>query len=133
MQIFRNQPPKRRRRVKTNDAKGFGSKRPAPPSPSHIPTVNITPSPAQLLPVPDYNQTLTIISPCADNAPNSHPLPGAMDDLSPWQRRGTDHPTRDAAICNLISSKFDAVITSIDGEIFSGDEKELGTCTADIC
>ena len=30
-----------------------------------------------------------------------------------------------STICDLISSKFDSVITSIDGEIFSGDEREL--------
>ena len=29
------------------------------------------------------------------------------------------------ALCDLISSKFNAVITSIDGETFSGDEQEL--------
>lgn len=29
------------------------------------------------------------------------------------------------ALCDLISSKFDAVITSIDGENFTGNEKEL--------
>lgn len=29
------------------------------------------------------------------------------------------------ALCDLIASKFDAVLTSIDGETFSGDEQEL--------
>lgn len=133
MLIFGNQPPKCRRRVKSNDAKGFGRTQPAPPSPSHVQTVNINPPPAQLPSVPNYNQTSTVISPLANNAPHSHPLQGTMDDLSPWQRRGSDYPTQDAAICDLISSKFDAVITSIDGEIFSGDEKELGTCTVGLC
>lgn len=32
----------------------------------------------------------------------------------------------DPALCDLISSKLDAIITSIDGESFSGDERELG-------
>lgn len=31
----------------------------------------------------------------------------------------------DEALCNLISTKFDAVITSIDGETFAGYEQEL--------
>lgn len=31
-----------------------------------------------------------------------------------------------AALCDLISSKFDDIITLIDGEMFSGDERELG-------
>lgn len=38
---------------------------------------------------------------------------GALDDkLSAWQRQ-------------LISAKLDAIITQIDGEVFSGDEREL--------
>ena len=129
MLIFGNQPPKCRRRVKSNDAKGFGSKQPAPPLPSHIQAVNIKPSPTQLQSVPYFNQTSTIISPVANNAPHTPPLQGTMDTLSPWPRKATDDSPQDAAIGHLISSKFDAVITSIDGEIFSGDEKELGTCT----
>ena len=36
-----------------------------------------------------------------------------------------EHLSCGPAICDLISSKFNAVITSIDGEIFSGDEREL--------
>lgn len=37
----------------------------------------------------------------------------------------TQYLTQGAALCDLISSKFDAVITLIDGERFSGDEREL--------
>lgn len=33
---------------------------------------------------------------------------------------------REPGLYELISSKFDAVITSIDGESFSGDRRELG-------
>ena len=33
-----------------------------------------------------------------------------------------------AALCDLIISKLNAVITSIDGETFSGDERELRAC-----
>ena len=31
------------------------------------------------------------------------------------------------ALCDLLSSKLDSILTSIDGEAFAGDEKELGT------
>ena len=34
-------------------------------------------------------------------------------------------PAADPALCDLISSKFNSVITSIDGEDFTGDEKDL--------
>ncbi|KAH6662868.1 Alpha/Beta hydrolase protein [Halenospora varia] len=38
---------------------------------------------------------------------------------------GTQYLNQGAALCDLISSKLDAVITQIDGERFSGDEREL--------
>ncbi|MCJ1475267.1 hypothetical protein MMC13_003929 [Lambiella insularis] len=53
------------------------------------------------------------------------PLQNGSDGLDDWDHRRTDHLNRGPAICDLISSKFDAVITSIDGEVFSGDEREL--------
>ncbi|MCJ1384733.1 hypothetical protein MMC17_007851 [Xylographa soralifera] len=40
-------------------------------------------------------------------------------------RYGMEHREFGPAICDLISSKFNAVITAIDEEIFSGDEREL--------
>jgi hypothetical protein len=40
--------------------------------------------------------------------------------------KSTCYLNQGAALCDLISSKFDAVITSIDSELFSGDETELG-------
>lgn len=36
------------------------------------------------------------------------------------------HVNQEPALYDLICSKFDAVITSIDGESFSGDRRELG-------
>lgn len=44
-----------------------------------------------------------------------------------WQPRVPDALRHRISLCDLISSKLDAVITSIDGEVFSGDERELGT------
>ncbi|MCJ1364928.1 hypothetical protein MMC16_004045 [Acarospora aff. strigata] len=41
------------------------------------------------------------------------------------QHRPTDCMNPGAALCELISSKLDTVITLIDGERFSGDEREL--------
>lgn len=38
----------------------------------------------------------------------------------------TEYLNRGAALCDLISTKLDTVITLIDGERFSGDERELG-------
>lgn len=47
--------------------------------------------------------------------------------LDHCQENFADISKQDAALCDLISSKFDAVLTSIDGESFSGDERELGS------
>ena len=55
-------------------------------------------------------------------------------DTNPYQATSHGSPqSQDASVdqlahgvlCDLISSKFDSVITSIDGEEFNGDEKEL--------
>jgi hypothetical protein len=43
--------------------------------------------------------------------------------------QGTQYLNQGVALCDLISSKFDAVITLIDGERFSGDERELAVFT----
>ncbi|MCJ1389187.1 hypothetical protein MMC18_002042 [Xylographa bjoerkii] len=47
---------------------------------------------------------------------------GGADDRPQY---GMEHLNSGPAVCDLISSKFNAVITSIDGEVFSGDEREL--------
>ena len=47
--------------------------------------------------------------------------------LDQCQENFADISKQDAALCDLISSKFDAILTSIDGESFSGDERELGS------
>lgn len=46
-----------------------------------------------------------------------------------WQDESTETSAQ-GALCALISSKFDAVITSIDGETFGGDAKDLGVYPA---
>ncbi|KAF2803632.1 alpha/beta-hydrolase [Mytilinidion resinicola] len=58
-----------------------------------------------------------------------HPVHAASTSVNNLQgnlhSKSTVYLNQGAALCDLISSRFDAVITSIDGEIFSGDEKEL--------
>ena len=57
----------------------------------------------------------------------TRPIQNTIDDFHDLQHKGVELLNHKTPICDLISSKFNAVITSIDGEIFSGDEKELGT------
>lgn len=45
--------------------------------------------------------------------------------VSPLYLQGTQYLNQGAALVDLISSKFDTIITQIDGERFSGDEREL--------
>ena len=55
-------------------------------------------------------------------------IPGARmfnDGVPVLHIQGTQYLNQAAALGDLISSKFDAVITLIDGERFSGDEREL--------
>jgi len=58
------------------------------------------------------------------------PIEATLDGLEQWHQRGSDYlhhgVGHGSGVCNLISSKFNAVLTSIDGEAFSGDERELG-------
>ncbi|KAF2187459.1 alpha/beta-hydrolase [Zopfia rhizophila CBS 207.26] len=51
---------------------------------------------------------------------------GAVDhSASLLSKKSTQALNQGAALCDLISSRLDAVITSMDGERFSGDEKEF--------
>ncbi|KUJ19174.1 alpha/beta-hydrolase [Mollisia scopiformis] len=45
--------------------------------------------------------------------------------ISPLYQQGTQYVDQGAVLCELIASKFDNVITLIDGGRFSGDEREL--------
>ncbi|KAI9843625.1 MAG: hypothetical protein M1837_006207 [Sclerophora amabilis] len=46
-------------------------------------------------------------------------------DCGEWHQKGAGYINQGAALCDLIGSKLDSVITLIDGERFSGDEREL--------
>lgn len=55
-------------------------------------------------------------------------LPGAQyfnDGISSWQRQGTQALNQSAALYDQISSKFNDILTLIDGDQFSGDERDL--------
>lgn len=45
-------------------------------------------------------------------------------------QRTTEYMNQGAALCDIISSRLNAIITSIDGEVFSGNENELGKTTS---
>jgi hypothetical protein len=59
-------------------------------------------------------------------APGAHYFNNGVPAL---QMQGSQYFNQGTALCDLISSKFDAVITLIDGERFSGDERELAVFT----
>jgi hypothetical protein len=55
-------------------------------------------------------------------------IPGAQifnDGIPFWHQQGTQYLNQSAALYDLIRSKFNSVVTSIDSEKFSGNEKEL--------
>jgi hypothetical protein len=55
-------------------------------------------------------------------------IPGAQifnDGIPLWHQQGTQYLNQSAALYDLIRSKFNSVVTSIDGERFSGNENEL--------
>lgn len=59
-------------------------------------------------------------------SPPGHSGGSSRQPLNQFRQDTTNALNPDPALCDLISSKFDAIITSIDGESFSGDERELG-------
>lgn len=63
----------------------------------------------------------------AGNVPEYIPGAQIFNDGVP---AGTQYLNQAAALCEVISSKFDAVITRIDGGSFSGDERELAVLGA---
>lgn len=55
-------------------------------------------------------------------------IPGAQifnDEVSEWHRQGTQYLNQGAAIYDLISSRFDSVLTLIDSDTFGRDEEQL--------
>ncbi|KAH8805663.1 Alpha/Beta hydrolase protein [Xylogone sp. PMI_703] len=84
---------------------------------------HILPSPPPPRPPRPNCAVATILNPVTDML-RVEPHPEGQ--LSLWQPpHDTQYSNHAPQLCDLISSKFNAVITSIDGEKFSGDENEL--------
>ena len=66
--------------------------------------------------------TASMVSPLSRLAFNPH---RHVDDIFVEQQRPSAEAIAHEALRDLISTKFDSVITSIDGEQFDGDEQEL--------
>lgn len=85
--------------------------------------------PPPIPPRPSYNAAISRLN----LASVTNLLPGDVPEYVPGARIFNEgvptwpsqYPNQGAALCDLISSKFDAIITLIDGERFSGDEREL--------
>lgn len=85
------------------------------------------PSPPQSLPLASLSSRASpprapVIVPYF--SPPPPPVPCPVDNHG--ADMNTHHLDQEPALYNLIYSKFDAVITSIDEENFSGDRRELG-------
>jgi len=55
-------------------------------------------------------------------------VPGARifnDGHAAWQNQSTQYQNQGAALYDQLCAKLDSIVTQIDGEIFSGDEREL--------
>jgi len=60
------------------------------------------------------------------NIPSCVPGAQIFNDVIPhWHQQGTQYLNQSAALYDLICSKFNSVVTSIDGENFSGNENDL--------
>ena len=116
---------------------------PPPPPPRHLPPPRPLPLPAT--PCSPAHQTATFkkgpSKPAGKAKPQKKtstpskpkpqtPIPNAIHDtlsaspVDPWCQTAAQ-PMADRALCDLISSKFNTVITSIDSESFSGNQQEL--------
>jgi hypothetical protein len=88
------------------------------PQPPPLPTINSWPSGN-----PQQNKWQS----CTNLAISiANPIQTYNDGLGGLQQKTTDCLNRGAALCDVIGTKFNDVISMIDDESFSGDEKELG-------
>ena len=97
--------------------------RPRQPSHSslHLTPASSSPSP----PPPTLNDDFR---PTSSYMPLARPVNHSeypVDDIFIEQERPSPEAIAREALCDIISTKFDAVITSIDGEQFGGEEQEL--------
>ncbi|MCJ1404304.1 hypothetical protein MMC11_007529 [Xylographa trunciseda] len=102
--------------------------------PDRLPSLPLTPVPRRRNGVDQY-PALVPREPRTDQVPKLpssktsqaviKPAQNAIDEADERPLYCVEHLNNGPAISDLISSKFNAVITSIDGEVFSGDEREL--------
>lgn len=132
--------PKRKRPPPCRAAQS-GSSNPSPPStPPILPQSRpLRPAPSDPPPYalypPERNPPRTLAPTSTTQPRQNGPASRVAVDSSQatrdgpkqWQPKVPDALRHRRSLCDLISSKLDAVITSIDGEVFSGDERELGT------
>ena len=94
------------------------------PQRSYEPLHSLTPQSGPLPPPPASNSSQSASSYSVLARPvidSEHPV----DDIFFEQQRPSPEAIAHEALRDLISTKFDSVITSIDGEQFVGDEQEL--------
>jgi hypothetical protein len=62
------------------------------------------------------------------NTPNvvASPAQCVNNAVDEWHQQATEYLDQGTALVDLISNKFNSVITLIDGENFSGEEQDLG-------
>ena len=132
----------RSRRAAKKDGSGNPSAHSAPPiqaqSAPHLPLRPFPPLPPDPPPYtfdpPERTPTGTV-APTSTTQPRhsanasraaASSVQATRDGPRQWQPERPDGLHHRISLCDLISSKLDAVLTSIDGEVFSGDARELG-------
>ena len=133
----KDRPPPRRA-AKSGLGNHHSSPHSVSPNQTHsTPHLPLRPNPSDPPPYTLHPPERIIQSTVASNLttlPRSNPAASrvAIDPLATrdgpkqWLPKVPDALHHRISLCDLISSKLDAVITSIDGEVFSGDERELG-------
>lgn len=89
-----------------------------PPSHATAPSSSSLPPPATDEGFPAVSSISTLARPVVHSE-------SPLDDILFEQQRPSPEAIAHEALCDLISTKFDSVITSIDDEQFGGDEQEL--------
>ncbi len=126
--------PKRKRPAPCRAARS-GSHNPSRQSAPHLPLRPVPPDPPPYTLHPPERTSPPVVAHKSNtqsrqdaNASRvaADSLPATRDGPKQWRPKLPDSLHHRISLCDLISSKLDAVITSIDGEVFSGDERELG-------
>jgi len=102
-------------------------------SPSGYGPVPVAPAPSPNVLCPDPNNNIASAPRLSVPTPQTPPPPAHAcgSSRSPWQScvdraEGTDGGKEGTGVYDAVSRKLDEVITSMDGGVFRGGEKELG-------